>query len=1039
MSDELKKLYNDLSKQTEEALKNSEKNHRLLLQNLPGGVVIHAADSSILFANDQASLMLGLSQDQLLGKVAIDPAWHFIREDLTPMPHDQYPVQYVIANKIPLLEQVLGIHHPKTNDIVWVMVNAFPEFETDGFLQQVVVTFVNITERKKAEEAARVSEENFRFQFLNMNSYNSLYEVITDKKGKPYDFRFVMVNNAYEEYVGKKASELIGKTLLEVYPDTEQFWIDKMAEAVFSKVPIHFDSFSRVMNTHTEISLFVPKPGLLAMTTGNITERKRAEDALNESETHFRTLADSGQAIIWTSGLDKKCDYFNQPWLTFTGRTLEQELGDGWVEGLHPDDLARCIEIYVSSFDRREKFSMDYRIRHFSGEYRWIQDDGSPRYNSKGEFIGYIGHCLDISTRKQVEKELLKTTERLALATSSGQLGVWDWNLMDNSMTWDDRMFEIYGITRTTFSNTIDAWTNGLHPEDKKRALDECNEALAGTKEFRTTFRVLRPDGTIVYVKADGLVTRDQDGKAMRMVGINSDITNYKQMEEKIREKDIQFRKLSANVPDLIFQFTRRPDGTYHVPIASEGIINIFGCTPEDVLDDFAPIARVIYPDDAARVISDIEYSAKHLTFFTCEFRVQIPGKAIQWIYSRSTPEKFPDGSVTWFGFNANITERKRMEEELQKTQKLESLGVMAGGIAHDFNNLLGSIFGYIELAKLETTEEGVANNLTKSLNSIGRARALTQQLLTFAKGGAPVKKTESLFPFIQETAQFALSGSTVSCKFHIPADLWLCDFDKNQIGQVIDNLIINAQQAMPNGGTIEVYAQNIVISAEDTFALATGNYVKLSIKDQGIGIPKEFLHSIFDPYFTTKSKGQGLGLATCFSIISRHGGCIDVESEPGKGSTFHVYLPATLEPVSDDTKNLTGNHSGKGIFLMMDDDEDMRLLAKKSLESFGYTVVLKENGRDALDYFYREHQAHRKLAGMIFDLTIPGGMGGKETIAEIRKIDSDTPAFVASGYSEDPIMANPELYGFNGSLCKPFMKQDLSDMLEEYMRKKER
>jgi len=383
-----------------------------------------------------------------------------------------------------------------------------------------------------------------------------------------------------------------------------------------------------------------------------------------------------------------------------------------------------------------------------------------------------------------------------------------------------------------------------------------------------------------------------------------------------------------------------------------------------------------------------------------------------------------------------DMTEKKNLEESIQRSQKLESLGILAGGIAHDFNNILSAVFGFTELAIMKTSESDVSDYLNKSLKNTERARALTQQLLTFAKGSAPVKKVEKLFPFVKETVQFALSGSSVTSKFNISDNLWACHLDKNQIGQVIDNLIINAQQAMPDGGTLEVSAQNISLSEKEHSSLLAGKYVKLSIKDQGIGIPKEFLPRIFDPYYTTKPKGHGLGLATCYSIINRHYGVIDVESEPGKGSTFNIYLPATIDTASTTDKKSIKNHIGSGTFLVMDDEEAILDLMKEMLESFGYDVVVKTNGADALDFFATEFIADRKIAGMIFDLTIPGGMGGKEAIKEIRKLCSDTPVFVSSGYSEDPIIAHPQEYGFNASIRKPFMIADLAGMLQDHLKK---
>ena len=383
-----------------------------------------------------------------------------------------------------------------------------------------------------------------------------------------------------------------------------------------------------------------------------------------------------------------------------------------------------------------------------------------------------------------------------------------------------------------------------------------------------------------------------------------------------------------------------------------------------------------------------------------------------------------------------NITERKQAEEALRNVQKLESLGVLAGGIAHDFNNILGGIFGYIDLASEESTNKKVISYLLKAMTSIDRARGLTAQLLTFASGGAPVKKVTHLLPFIKETAQFALSGANVSCSFEMAKSLWPCNIDKNQIGQVIDNLIINAVQAMPSGGTIYLTALNIMLAENEHPLLSEGNYVKIAIKDCGIGIPREIIHRIFDPFFTTKIKGHGLGLATCYSIVNRHGGVIDVESQPGSGSSFYVYLPACAQPVGAVFKKSAIRHHGCGTILVMDDEEAIRETISEMLTSLGYTVVSKNNGKEALDFYSNELKNNRAISAIIFDLTVPGGMGGEKAVIEIRKLNAEVPVFVASGYADDPVVENPSAYGFTASIGKPFSRLELAELLEKYVGK---
>ena len=442
-----------------------------------------------------------------------------------------------------------------------------------------------------------------------------------------------------------------------------------------------------------------------------------------------------------------------------------------------------------------------------------------------------------------------------------------------------------------------------------------------------------------------------------------------------------------------------------------------------------------IWPRDlAARYVADDEKVMSSGKPCTVEEPIADRG-TIRWFETFKTPITDNDRLVTGTtGYARDITERKRMEEELQRAHKLESLGVLAGGIAHDFNNLLTGIYGYIDLARSVSKDAQTTEYLESTLASMNRARSLTLQLLTFAKGGAPVQKVVSLVPFIREAVQFALSGTSIVCQFSLPDSLWLCNIDKDQIGQVIDNIVINAVQAMPNGGLVEVVAQNVSVEEGAHHLLTKGQYVKVSIRDSGIGIPGDILPRIFDPFYTTKPKGHGLGLATCHSIISRHGGCIEVESEAGRGSTFHVYLPASTE-VAVATLGIGVKRKGSGRIVLVDDDEVILSTVRKMLESLGYTAECRKDGRDAIDFYIQENKAGRRLSGMILDLTVRGGMGGKEAVAEMRKLDKELPVFVASGYADDPVMRSPTEYGFTASLPKPFTIAELSEMLSGKLR----
>jgi PAS domain S-box-containing protein len=385
-----------------------------------------------------------------------------------------------------------------------------------------------------------------------------------------------------------------------------------------------------------------------------------------------------------------------------------------------------------------------------------------------------------------------------------------------------------------------------------------------------------------------------------------------------------------------------------------------------------------------------------------------------------------------------DVTEKQKTDEALNKADKLESIGLLAGGIAHDFNNLLSGIYGYIDLAKEDMAPESrAAEYLEKAIRTFSRAKDLTMQLLTFSKGGAPVKKTMQLGPLLKENVRFALSGSKVAPEFAVDGGLWPCDVDVNQIGQVVDNLVINAIQAMPLGGTISVSADNVALAWGEVPLLKEGNYLRISVVDRGTGIPPSIMSRIWDPFFTTKQTGHGLGLATVYSIIKKHDGVITVESTIDKGTTFTFYLPAAAGCVVMDgpgsSAGVTRLKTGK--VLIMDDEESIRETVGVMLKLLGYTPEFALHGREALTKIREAFDKIEPYTAVIMDLTIPGGMGGRETIAELRRnaAHEKLTVFVSSGYSDDPVMTDPAAFGFTDKIAKPFRKGELRTLFERY------
>lgn len=378
-----------------------------------------------------------------------------------------------------------------------------------------------------------------------------------------------------------------------------------------------------------------------------------------------------------------------------------------------------------------------------------------------------------------------------------------------------------------------------------------------------------------------------------------------------------------------------------------------------------------------------------------------------------------------------DTTEQQYMLKEALKAEKLESVGILAGGIAHDFNNILTAVLGNLSLAKEQVDPRSeVFQRLSHAEKASMKAKGLTHQLLAFSKGGAPIKKAASIRELLMEWSSFALKGSNVTCEFSIQDDLWHTKIDEGQVGQVIHNLVINADQAMPDGGTIRISAENIMLSPGESLPLNPGQYIKISVADQGVGVEPEHLQKIFDPYFTTKREGSGLGLATSYAIIKGHEGHITVDSSPGLGTTFSIFLPASESHTLARVECAGSFQKGQGKVLVMDDEQVIRQLTSEMLTNLGYQVCIAKDGSEALSVFERFKKRGDPFDAVIMDLTIRGGMGGKEAITKLLDLDPEVKAIVSSGYSNDPIMSDFRRYGFAGVLAKPYTATEMSRVL---------
>jgi len=545
-------------------------------------------------------------------------------------------------------------------------------------------------------------------------------------------------------------------------------------------------------------------------------------------------------------------------------------------------------------------------------------------------------------------------------------------------------------------------------------------------------FEVRRLDGEVLTLSFHWrmLGGTDDPMEGRRAQTVLADATERLAAERRLRESEARYRELFEQGAGGIYRSTA--EGRFLT--VNPALARMFGfARPEEMIawaDNHA--AQSLYVKPGRREEFQAACGARgQLSDFESEVQAR-DGRTI-WISENARAVRDPQGNLRYYeGFVTDITARRQLEAERGRASKLEAVGILAGGIAHDFNNILTVVLGNVTLAEADT-EAGSAlgARLADARKATLRARDLTLQLLTFAKGGEPVKTAVELSELLRESTAFALHGAKARADFHIAPDLWSVHADKGQIGQVVQNLVINAVQAMPGGGVVTLKAENAVV-AEGELPVRAGRYVRLTVTDTGGGIASEHLVKIFDPYFTTKAQGSGLGLATVYSIVRKHDGYILADSEPERGTMFRLWLPAggavTAAPAGGAPAD---TRPARVRVLFMDDEESIRGMARVFMERLGFECDTAPDGAVALEKYREAMQAGRSYTVVLMDLTVPGGMGGREAMEHLRRLDPAVRAIVSSGYSRDPVMANYRLHGFKAVLPKPYGLEQLRQTLD--------
>ncbi len=966
------------SKRAEEELNRSNQNISEILASIQDGFLTLDRDWRFVYVNQRAAGNLGLKPEGLVG-------WNIWEKFpiILGTPHEINYRQVMITGQMRQFE-MLGVLSEK-----WYCVSVYP------LENGISVYWQDITVRKKTELMLRESEERYRAFFEN--SIDAIF--ITSPDGRI-------------EAANAEACSMFGMAEAEII----QSGRDRIVDPSDPRLPGILEERERSGQVRGELNyirkdgtifpceissgLFTDKYGQTKtiLIIRDITERKQAEEKLKEAHDELESRVRERTAELQHSHDTLKAETEEHK---RTKKLLKEDLADTILlqsistELLHEDNIHILYEKIVNAA---------MRIMH--SEYASLQ----MLYPERGD-----GGELRLLAFSGFNPQAAK---------------YWEWVKLDAS---------------STSSMALQTGQRIIVPDVEKCEFMNGTEYLAmylqtGIHSFQTTPLFSRSGKIVGMISTYWCYPHEPSERELRLSDIlirqAADLIEYKQVEKSLTSE----RELLKVTIDSLGEGVIATDKEGQIIMMNKTAAHLAGYSQSDALGE--PIHKIFYILDAnnsepifhSHSIKTFQYltDLHHPILVTGDLQ-EIP------IYMNCSPIITKDGqtigAVIVF---QDISEKQKLEQELGKAEKLESLGILAGGIAHDFNNILAVILSNVQLAimKLQKNED-CKKYLLDTAEITSKASELTKQLLTFSKGGAPVKKDASLHELIRDTANFVLRGSKTRAKFVITDDLWGASVDEGQISQVIHNLVLNAQQAMPKGGTITITAFNLLIETHPV--LKPGNYVRIIVQDQGVGIPKEHLSKIFDPFFTTKKEGNGLGLATSYSIIKQHDDYIEIQSQEEVGTSFSIYLPAlnsVVEPKEVPNEVVVAGENLK--ILLMDDEIQILNAMGEMLKCHGYQVELAMDGSEVIRIYQQAKNTGEPFDVVIMDLTIPGGMGGQEVIAHLRDIDPHIKAIVSSGYANDPIMADYERHGLCGVVSKPYKFEELNLILNRVVERRQ-
>jgi len=932
-------------------------------------------------------------------------------------------------------------------------------------------TVLNQAEAQKLIQELEVHQIELRLQNEELLQATKIAQEAKDKYTELYDFapsgyfslnekgEILQLNHSAAKMLGSERSNLINKSFL--------LFVSNNYKPIFS----HFleESFRSRVQENCEIAMSINdhQPVYVLLTTivledskqchitaVDISERKMLEEKLEQSRILLTETERTGKIGGWVFDVET----LTQTWTDEVFHILEIDITQGTpkvpegVGFINPEFRPLAEKGIQRAIEYGESYDQEWMVTTAKGNKRWVHAVGNA-HQKNGKTDKISGYFQDISERKFLRKKLDQSQQIIEGILDAIPVRVF-WKDLDlvfmgcNMSLAKDAGFsdpkEIIGKTdyQLGWSRMADLYRN-----------DDMQVINSGKGKFNIEESLTTADGKTMTILTNKVVLKNPSGNICGVLGAFMDITELKNAEAKVSEKDLQFRKLSANVPDLIFQFSRRPDGSYCVPIASEGIKNIFGCTPEDVSDNFDAIAEVLHPDDAERVIDDIEYSAKHLTYFTCEFRVNIPGRPVQWIFSRSTPEKLPDGTITWYGFNVNITERKNAEGELikakEKAEESDRLkSAFLANMSHEIRTPMNGILGFAALLK----EPDLSGEQQKKYISIieksgDRMLNIINDIIDISKIESGIvelslnlininEQLGSLYRYFKPEAE--KKGIRLTITNLLPAKDALVETDAQKFSAILTNLIKNAIK-YTHQGSIE-FGYSAVQNSE--------SLLQFYVKDTGIGIANDRQQAIFERFVQADiedkkaMQGAGLGLTISKAYTKMLGGSIRVESEEGKGSTFYFTIADSSLAINNHDKKIHAieNHNPELLsgmppasltILIAEDDEASEMLLRLNLKKYCKQILSVSSGTEAVETC----RNNPDIDLILMDIRMPL-LSGYDATKQIRLFNKNVIIIAQTAHGLTGDREKALAAGCNDYLAKPIKKESLAIVMKKWLKK---